>query len=71
MDKMNQEDYRLLNFKISPEVKNQFHKLCRSKRSNMTSELNRMIDEFININGHISTYEGPSASLNNKGTRNL
>jgi len=67
---MNQEDYRLLNFKINPEVKNQFHRLCRSKRSNMTSELNRLIYEFISVNKPKSTNQRPLEWLISKGSRN-
>jgi hypothetical protein len=67
---MNQEDYRLLNFKINPDVKNQFHRLCRSKRSNMTSELNRMIYEFISNNKPASSYQRPLEWLISKGSRN-
>ena len=67
---MKSDDYRLLNFKINPEVKTQFFHLCRSKRSNMTSELNRMIYEFISNNKPVSSYQRPLDWLINKGSRN-
>lgn len=38
---------QLLNFRINPTTKKQFQHLCRSKQSNMTSELNQMIYDFI------------------------
>lgn len=67
---MNQDDYRLLNFKINPEIKNQFHHLCRLKRSNMTIELNRMIDEFISINKPILPYQHSLEWLISERSRN-
>jgi len=67
---MKSDNYRLLNFKINPEVKNQFYYLCRSKRSNMTTELNRMIYEFISVNKSISTYQRPLEWLIGKGSKN-
>lgn len=67
---MKRDEYRLLNFKINPEVKNQFYHLCRSKRSNMTSELNRMIYEFISNNKPVSSYQRPLEWLISKGSSN-
>ena len=67
---MKSDNYRLLNFKINPEIKNQFYLLCRSKRSNMTTELNRMIYEFISANKSISTYQRPLEWLISKGSKN-
>ena len=66
---MNQENYRLFNFKINPKVKNQFHHLCRSKRSKITSELNRAINKFISVNKSPSIYQNHLEWFMGKGIR--
>ena len=66
---MNQENYRLFNFKINPKVKNQFHHLFHSKRSNMTSELNRAINKLISVNKSTSIYQHDLEWFMGKGSR--
>lgn len=68
-NEMGQAEYRLMNFKIDPDVKDQFQSLCRSRRSNMTSELNRMIYEFLGNNKQPNTFQRPTNWLSGKGSK--
>ena len=67
---MDQAEYRLMNFKIDPDIKKQFQSICRSRRSNMTSELNRMIYEFIGIDKQTNTFQRPINWLISEGSNN-
>lgn len=65
---MDEAEYRLMNFKIDLGIKSQFQNLCRSRRSNMTTELNRMIYEFLGTNKKTNTLTDPVDYLNDTGT---
>ena len=67
---MDQAEYRLMNFKIDADIKKQFQSLCRSRRSNMTSELNRMIYEFIGIDTQTNKFQKPIDWLISEGSKN-
>lgn len=56
---MNQNDVRLMNFLIDNKTKAKFYRACRSKQSNMTAELNRMIREYVSDQIEPTFFERP------------
>jgi uncharacterized protein YjcR len=44
---MTQKETSLLNFRIPNQLKHEFHALCTQNRTRMTSELVRMIKEYL------------------------
>jgi len=44
---MHTEEVPLMNFRIPLSLKEKFSEICRSRRTAMTSEINRMIMSFV------------------------
>ena len=44
------QEYQLVNFKMNPQTKKQFHSICKENHLGMTSILNSMIKNFIEKN---------------------
>ena len=56
---MSSNDVRLMNFLIDQKIKKKFNTACRSKQSNMTAELNRMIREYVSDQSEPTIFERP------------
>jgi hypothetical protein len=56
---MMNHEVRLMNFLIDPRIKKKFSSACRSKQSNMTAELNRMIRVFVSNQSEPTIFERP------------
>lgn len=48
-----------MNFLIDPKIKRNFRNACRSKQSNMTAELNRMIREYVSEQSEPTLFKRP------------